>query len=113
MNIKRDDSISGNLPWTLPASSMITSFVMAMCLVGLALPPRSANTTAKQRGENKSEMAASGFANLISEYFNDLHARHPALSAPTGLHAWDDQLEDYSASALQMEAAAIKKFQAR
>ena len=66
-----------------------------------------------QNSESKSEMAAAKFPKLVAEYLQDLHARHPALAASSGLHAWDAQLEDYSAQAIAAEISAIKGFQSR
>jgi len=58
-------------------------------------------------------MAAAKFPALVAEYLRDLHARHPALAAASGLHVWDSQLEDYSALAISSEISAIKSFQQR
>jgi len=58
-------------------------------------------------------MAAAKFPKLVQEYLQDLHSRHPALAAATGIHTWDAQLEDYSGQAISAEASAIKGFQAR
>ncbi|HKP11558.1 MAG TPA: DUF885 domain-containing protein [Blastocatellia bacterium] len=66
-----------------------------------------------QKGENKSAQAAAGFPQLAEEYLLDLYARHPTVAAASGLHAWDGQLEDFSAAAINDEVTAIKKFQAR
>jgi uncharacterized protein (DUF885 family) len=67
-----------------------------------------------QSAEEKTEVvAANDFQKLISEYLNDLHSRHPAVAAASGIHSWDNQLEDYSAAAIADEIAAIKRFQAR
>jgi len=66
-----------------------------------------------QQTESKSQMAAAKFPKLVAEYLQDLHARHPALAAASGIHAWDGQLEDYSAPAIAAEISAIKAFQAR
>src|SRR5437773_5857204 len=66
-----------------------------------------------QKTESKSEMAAAKFPRLVAEYLQDLHSRHPVLAAATGIHAWDGQLEDFSAQAIAAESNAIKAFQAR
>jgi uncharacterized protein (DUF885 family) len=66
-----------------------------------------------QKTEDKSAVAAADFPKFVDEYMTDLYARHPNLAAATGIHAWDGQLEDYSAQAIAAEVAAIKKFQAR
>src|SRR4030095_14981217 len=58
-------------------------------------------------------MAAAKFPKLVAEYLRDLHSRHPTLAAASGLHAWDDQLEDYGTLALTAESTAIKIFQER
>lgn len=58
-------------------------------------------------------MAAADFPRFVDDYLNDLHARHPSLAAASGIHAWDGQLEDFSAPAIADEIAAIKRFQLR
>src|SRR5713101_7464632 len=66
-----------------------------------------------QKTDSKSEMAAAKFPKFVAEYLQDLHSRHPVLAAATGIHAWDGQLEDFSAQAIAAESNAIKAFQAR
>jgi uncharacterized protein (DUF885 family) len=58
-------------------------------------------------------MSAANFPKFVDEYMLDLYARHPSLAAATGLHAWEGQLEDYSAVAISAEISAIKRFQSR
>ena len=66
-----------------------------------------------QKTQDKSDLAAADFPKLVNDYFLDLHSRHPAIAAASGIHAWDGQLEDYSSAALGAEAEAIKRFQNR
>jgi len=66
-----------------------------------------------QKTEDRSAMAAADFPKFADDYMLDLYSRHPNLAAATGIHAWDGQLEDYSAQAITAEVAAIKKFQSR
>lgn len=66
-----------------------------------------------QRNETKNEMAAAKFPRLVAEYLHDLHSRHPALAAASGLHSWDGELEDFSSTALSAETNAIKAFRER
>jgi uncharacterized protein (DUF885 family) len=73
-------------------------------------PSRAA---AAQKSESQSEMAAAKFPRLVSEYLQDLHSRHPALAAASGIHTWDGQLEDYGSQAISAEISAIKGFQGR
>jgi len=73
----------------------------------------SYGSTLFQKSESRTEMAAAKFPALVAEYLRDLHARHPALAAASGLHVWDSQLEDYSALAISSEISAIKSFQQR
>src|SRR6185369_4114671 len=73
----------------------------------------SNGSTLFQKSESRTEMAAAKFPALVAEYLRDLHARHPALAAASGLHVWDSQLEDYSALAISSEISAIKSFQQR
>src|SRR5205807_3750858 len=82
-------------------------------VIALLFTFSSSAATVFQKTESKTEMAAAKFPALVSEYLQDLHARHPALAASSGLHTWDAQLEDYSAQAIAAEIAAIKAFQSR
>ncbi len=66
-----------------------------------------------QQTQDKSDMAAADFPKLVTDYLLDLHARHPAIAAASGIHAWDGRLEDYSSAAMASEADAIKRFQSR
>ncbi|MEW6208624.1 MAG: DUF885 domain-containing protein [Acidobacteriota bacterium] len=68
---------------------------------------------AVQNSQSKNEAAAADFPRLVDEYLLDLHSRHPALAAASGIHAWDGRLEDYSPLAIAAEIAAIKRFQSR
>lgn len=77
------------------------------------LPSNTGVAAQNHRTESKSEMAAAKFPALVAEYLRDLHSRHPALAASSGIHTWDSQLEDYSAPEISAEIAAIKTFQAR
>ena len=84
-----------------------------ICVVLLLLTLASFATPRFQKTESKTEIAAAKFPGLVSEYLQDLHSRHPALAAASGIHTWDGQLEDYSTPAIGSEIAAIKIFQAR
>jgi uncharacterized protein (DUF885 family) len=66
-----------------------------------------------QNSQQKNEMAAAAFPQLVDDYLVDLHSRHPALAVASGLHAWDGRLEDYSPEAIASEIAAIKALQSR
>ncbi len=93
---------TGSLPWAI---------AIALCLVVQVVT--SSAEPLFQRTETKTEMAAAKFPKFVSEYLNDLHSRHPTLAAASGIHAWDEQLEDYSYTALSAETNAIKLFQDR
>ena len=93
---------TGSLPWAI---------AIALCLVVQVVT--SSAEPLFQRTETKTEMAAAKFPKFVSEYLNDLHSRHPTLAAASGIHAWDEQLEDYSYTALSAESNAIKLFQDR
>src|SRR5437588_6836177 len=80
----------------------------SLVVIALLFTFSSSAATVFQKTESKTEMAAAKFPALVSEYLQDLHARHPALAASSGLHTWDAQLEDYSAQAIAAEIAAIK-----
>jgi uncharacterized protein (DUF885 family) len=85
-------------------------FVSALLLVQAFA---SYAATLSQRNESKTEVAAAKFPKLVADYLLDLHSRHPTLAAASGIHAWDDQLEDFSSVALSAESNAIKAFQER
>jgi hypothetical protein len=87
--------------------------ILALFLVISPLVGTSYGAPPVQRSETKTEMAAAKFPKLVAEYLQDLHSRHPTLAAASGIHAWDGDLEDYSAQAISAESAAIKAFQAR
>src|ERR1044072_3768262 len=96
---------SGLRAWASSGLSWFLSFVF--CLLPVASP------MAMQKTEDRSAMAAADFPKLADDYMLDLYSRHPNLAAATGIHAWDGQLEDYSAQGITAEVAAIKKFQSR
>lgn len=99
----------------LRAGRFLGTRVTLACLMSAALlSPSSLGAFAEiQSSESKAEMAASEFQRFVSDYLSDLYSRHPVLAASSGLHSWDDRLEDYSQAALVAEAASIKKFQLR
>jgi uncharacterized protein (DUF885 family) len=89
----------------------VVVFVACFLLLADCLP--TLGDPAMQKSEDKSAQAAAEFPKFVDDYFNDLYSRHPSAASATGLHAWESQLDDYSSAALNDEAAAIKKFQAR
>jgi uncharacterized protein (DUF885 family) len=86
---------------------------LALVLLALVFAFSSSAAPLIQKSESKTEMAAAKFPGLVSEYLQDLHSRHPAVAAGSGIHTWDGQLEDYSAQAIGAEISAIKAFQSR
>ena len=87
---------------------------VALIICALIMPVLTSGAGSMlQKNESKNEMAAAKFPRFVSEYLQDLHSRHPALAAASGLHTWDGQLEDYSPTAIAAECAAIRAFQAR
>jgi uncharacterized protein (DUF885 family) len=95
------------------AGGSVLIVVSSLLLCCFAPVFSSSTATPLQRTESKGEMAAAKFPALVAEYLRDLHSRHPALAAASGIHAWDAQLEDYSSLAISTEIAAIKLFQQR
>jgi uncharacterized protein (DUF885 family) len=91
-----------NLQWS--ATLVLFTLVLAFSSSGASL---------FQKSESKTEMAAAKFPSLVNEYLQDLHSRHPAAAAGSGIHTWDGQLEDYSVQAIGAEISAIKGFQSR
>src|SRR5437762_5117801 len=45
------------------------------------------------------------FTQLVDEYLDQFARRHPSIAAGNGLHAHDDELEDFSAVAIDREIA--------
>ena len=83
--------------------------LLAFCL----LPFAFSAPALPQQTENKSAMAAADFPKLVTDYLQDLYARHPSLAFASGIPAWDGQLEDLSGGAISSEVDSIKKFQSR
>lgn len=114
--VKRNDS-RGVAPSMLRSHEQ-TLVLLLICSVVFAgyLPSSSltlSRAAAAQKRESENEMAAAKFPKLVAEYLQDLHSRHPALAAASGIHTWDAQLEDYSGPAIAAEISAIKAFQTR
>ncbi|MBI1851527.1 MAG: DUF885 domain-containing protein [Planctomycetes bacterium] len=55
----------------------------------------------------------SGFAAFVDDYLDALHRRRPYSAAATGIHRYDDGLEDYSQRAIAAEIVEIHAFQER
>lgn len=53
------------------------------------------------------------FTKLAADIIQDTFRRHPSSATDLGLHAYDDQLEDFSWAAKQSETAALKGFRAQ
>ena len=57
--------------------------------------------------------SASSFAALVDEYLDQFARRHPSIAAGNGIHDHDDQLEDFSASAIAAEVGWLRAFASR
>jgi uncharacterized protein (DUF885 family) len=66
-----------------------------------------------QKNGKKNTGGSEEFARLVGDYLSDLHSRHPAQAATSGIHTWDANLDDLSHQAISAEVGAIKKFQAQ
>lgn len=53
------------------------------------------------------------FATVVDQYLDDFARRHPSIAAGNGLHAHDDRLDDYSATGIRVEIAALRRDSAR
>lgn len=51
----------------------------------------------------------SAFARFVDRYLDDFARRHPSIAAGNGLHDHDDLLDDFSATAIHAEVAALKR----
>jgi uncharacterized protein (DUF885 family) len=87
--------------------------IIILVLLSLMGFPNLNQPVTAQQTQDKSDLAAADFPKLVNDYLLDLHARHPALAAASGIHAWDGRLEDYSSGAMAAEIDAIKRFQSR
>src|SRR5688572_30523522 len=74
------------------------SVILALCLTPLgAAPP----------------MQSAEFARFVGTYLDDFARRHPSIAAGNGLHAHDAKLDDFSATSITAEIAALKRDAAR
>ncbi len=79
-------------------SRLVSIALLACCLVPLAaVPPHSSDT----------------FALFVDAYLDEFAQRHPSIAAGNGIHTHDDQLDDFSAPAVQREIAALKRSRTR
>jgi uncharacterized protein (DUF885 family) len=79
---------------------------LGVCALVLALA-----SCAKPRSVAGSGDAA--FKSLASDVIQDFYKRHPSSATLLGVHTYDSQLEDYSASAFDAEAKADSAFRTR
>jgi uncharacterized protein (DUF885 family) len=56
---------------------------------------------------------ASEFSRLVDDYLEQFSRRHPSIAAGNGLHAHDDELEDFSASAIASETVWLRSVRTR
>ena len=49
------------------------------------------------------------FAEFVDRYLDDFARRHPSIAAGNGLHQHDDRLDDFTASGIADEIAALKR----
>jgi uncharacterized protein (DUF885 family) len=93
------------------------SLMAAVIVAALLQPPYLATGRSvcafMQNSQQKNEIAAAAFPQLVNDYLLDLHSRHPSLAAASGLHAWDGMLEDYSSEAIASEINSIRVLQGR
>jgi uncharacterized protein (DUF885 family) len=52
---------------------------------------------------------ADDFARFVDRYLDDFARRHPSIAAGNGIHDHDDRLDDFSASGIQGEIAALER----
>jgi uncharacterized protein (DUF885 family) len=63
--------------------------------------------------DHRSSARTESFATVADDYLDALHRRRPYSAAATGVHAYDDDLEDFSAPAMAAEADEIRALQRR
>jgi hypothetical protein len=49
------------------------------------------------------------FAEFVDQYLDDFARRHPSIAAGDGLHQHDDRLDDFTATGIAEEIAALKR----
>lgn len=57
--------------------------------------------------------SAPAFASLVDDYLEQFSRHHPSIAAGNGLHAHDDALEDFSASAIAAEVEWLRRVRAQ
>ena len=57
--------------------------------------------------------ASGGFSALVDEYLDRFARDHPSIAAGNGLHAHDDRLEDFSATAIRDQVQWLRAFRVR
>src|SRR5262245_61657902 len=62
---------------------------------------------------SSSATPAPQFAALVDEYLDQFARRHPSIAAGNGLHAYDGELEDFSAPAIAAEIDWLRGFRRR
>jgi hypothetical protein len=77
---------------------LVRSLVLALCLTAVAASPPA------QSAE---------FSRFVDAYLDDFARRHPSIAAGNGIHAHDDLLDDFSASGIASEIAALERDAAR
>jgi uncharacterized protein (DUF885 family) len=70
------------------------------CACALALVLGACTTRPSQSAE---------FSQFVDRYLDDFARRHPSIAAGNGIHTYDGQLEDMSASAIAAEIAALQR----
>lgn len=81
-------------------------------LAAIALAGTLMLTPAAPAQRISADGAAQTFGVVSDQYFSDvLFHFSPTLATQTGLHQYDNQLEDYSAAAVQKQVAALKEYE--
>src|SRR5206468_6910236 len=73
--------------------------MLAACLLSLASAVASAQSP--------------DFTRFVDRYLDDFARRHPSIAAGNGLHRYDALLDDFSASAIRREIAALERDRSR
>src|SRR5262249_46428808 len=114
--IERWEEINPNVGHNNVGGSLRARLGAITLAIGLSIAPFGMASKAQKNDKNserKNEAAGQEFSRLVTDYLNDLHSRHPAQAATSGIHTWDASLDDLSHQAIGAEISAIKKFQAQ
>ena len=89
---------------------MIKRFLTTALACATLLAPLSL-LASEQASSPRSQRTQTAFKQLVDSYFDFHFEFEPTEATQTGLHQYDDKLEDFSRSAVDREVAGLQRFQ--